>query len=300
MNVIHIGSWKTATTTVQALCRKNTDKLKLNGYSFIDQRSKDHQQKFQPKFRQAIKKIQKFGDQADIAESIDLFDQLHKQHDQRYFFHSWEGLLGHPFNSSSSQMFHPEATAYWLKKLSMVKEIRVVLTIRRQIELVEAMYAQEVRKGRVSYGIDKFINEKIPEDLSWSKVITPLIESLGEENVKIVPYEWMERSKKLFLDSVFQGVMNAQEINTDLHSNPSYSHVAVEISRLANLYLESKDVLKMEKFLSENFSNITHRRSQFLTSDLEKKIYERCSSNDQAILEKLSSDISLKELGYFR
>jgi len=299
MNIIHIGSWKTATTTIQTLCRKNVSKLEENGYGFIDQRSKAHGQEFQPKFRRAIRDIQSSGGNADIGDSIRVFKELYDNKKFDCFFHSWEGMLGHPFNSSRKQMYHPNATSHWLEKLNDETELKVVVTIRKQSELVEAMYAQEVRKGRVSSGIDKFINEKLPEDMSWASVIKPVVDKLGEEKVRVVPYEWTKKGDNSFLKSVFEGVVDIEKINTELHSNPSYSHIAVEISRLANLYLDGEDISKLEKFLADSFSNLTHRRSNFLTSELVEEVKRRCSSKDEVFFKDFFPDLELKKLGYY-
>ena len=299
MNVIHIGSWKTATTTVQTYCRKNLKVLARNNICFIDQRSSAHSEGFQPQFRAAIRKIQKSGAEAEALESIKLFEYLHDPENGERFYHSWEGMLGHPFNSSSKQMYHPNATAKWLGLLSGRKDIQVVLTIRRQCDLVEAMYAQEVRKGRTSVGIDKFVCEHLPKDMSWAAVIQPLIDVLGKDRVRVIPYEWVGLSGNRFFNSVFEGVVPFSELNGKIHSNPSYSHLAVEISRLANLYITKKEVSKLEKFLAENFSNVTHRRAQFISRNLKQEIAEKFVRKDVEFFEREYSDLNLEGLGYF-
>ena len=300
MIYVHLGSWKTATTTVQQLLRQGEKPLRRQSAFFVDQRSESHLSDFQPKFRRAIKAIQ--GRSRDVTARIDdaanVFLSLSRDGSRGTAVHSWEGLLGHPLKSSKDVMYHAEATAEWFEPIVRRADVRFVLTIRKQEDLVEAMYGQEVRKGRANYGIDRFLWEWLPKDLSWERVITPFASRFGKDRIRVVPFESIRSGPRKFVQAVLGDAVNASALGEPAHSNPSFSHVAVEIARAAVPFLEPADIAKLEKFLQDNFSNLTHRRSEFLTPTLRRLVQERYGDSNRSIFREHMPDYDPVSLGY--
>lgn len=301
MIIAHIGSWKTGTTAIQYMLRSSKSALKKQEFAFADQNSEFHERNFRPAYRKAIKHIQNGGDvnHSVVHKSVELFHQFSNILGENNVIHSWEPFLGHPFNSSKDCMYHSEATAKWFSLASKHSKISVSISIRNQPDFVEAMYAQEIRKGRCNFGIHRFINEVVPRDLSWDNVVNPF-EALGDEiNLNVIPYEMMKDNCDKFLDAVFFDSLDHKLFKSIEIKNPSYSHLAVEISRLISPLLSSKELSLFERFLVENFSNKSHPRAEFLTHQMRREIMLSVQENNKRLFERLIRNVDGASYGYF-
>lgn len=298
MKHIHLGSWKTGTTLIQSILRKNAKLLAADNVAFADQKSEAHVNSFSPHYRTYLKSLLSGReDSTALAKSIAAFDRLTPP-GSRATIHSWEPFLGHPLRSSRQHLYVAEAAARWFEPIVEKEECLFTIYVRKQADFLEAMYAQEVRKARFLKGIDEFLNELCPSDLSWLPVVTPFINRFGTDRVRVIPFETIKTGADAFLDTFFAPLQLPKLSYHIDHSNPSFSHKAIEIARLTYPIIDASEIAKFEQFLVTNYSNLTHPRADFLGSSRRKDIMKSCTQANKLLFEIAKIDGRPSQFGY--
>ncbi|GEN26267.1 hypothetical protein HCU01_42160 [Halomonas cupida] len=253
MIIAHIGSWKTGTTAFQYALRKSKVELERNRIRFVDTREKWFSEEFLPLFRNFVKRYESNRNYAESLEgSIDVFERKVGFEDDLII--SWEAALGNPLNPSRETLYHPEATATWFSALNNIAEVKLSLVIRDQVELIQSMYAQEVRKGRYTGDFSEFLHDKMPLDVSWSRVVAPFFEAGLGDSLRVIPYSVSKGNMQNYFSKISWEKMKFSEIDISERKNRSFSKKAIEMMRRCSPLLEKSEARHFEKFLVENFS----------------------------------------------
>ncbi len=297
--IIHLGSWKSGSTLIQQNLRTNNKQLQKAGVRFIDQGEKQFLE-FLPFYRKAINAIKGNVPQTDeiVTASAEKFWELGNPDKHNAVVHSWEVFLGHPFNTSKNQMYHAEATAAWFERILGQHKPLFVIYLRRQADFIEAMYNQEVSKGRFLGSIEDFLEEFCQRSLSWRPTVEPFVSRFGLDNVKVIPFEVVKRDPEKFVDDFVDLFLNEKLEKKLLHSNPSLSEKATKIALAAYPHLEQNERVLLEKFLRTNFSNKTHGRCDFLGPLRRAYIFESTQEENRRLFEDFIPSFDPTEFGY--
>ncbi|WP_323844034.1 hypothetical protein [Microbulbifer magnicolonia] len=307
MIYIHLGSWKTGTTTIQTVLRRNRVALQKLGYKFVDQRSQEFKD-FAATFNEARKlPLREFdtltsGETAILERSFDEFYNLVRGIENPIF--SWEPFLGHPFSGLSS-MYNSESAALWFSYLARraLDTFKFVLTVRNQFDFIESMYSQEVRKARFLSGFNDFFADKLPNDLGWEAVAKPFSDIFADDSLSVIPFEIVKKNGirnylEVFFRSVGIDLSELSLLDKDLHSNPSFSKVADSIALNVYPFLEKNDRLLLERVLVENFSNKTHKDNSYFTSTQRNMLYSKVARGNALFFQKYCPSYDAQEMGY--
>ena len=120
-------------------------------------------------------------------------------------------------------------------------QIKIIFYLRRQDEIVEAMYRQDIQD--VNYKAFKF-HERYMEDpdtistLNFKKIIDVFSKHFGKENMIIRPFEREQlKDKNVVTDYIdILGIKDTSKLKLNLESNVSFSHEIVEFLRLTKTY----------------------------------------------------------------
>jgi len=165
--VIHIGTQKTGTTALQRFLFFNYSALLKEGIRFIGAGRDKGRRAQHNEFARAIQ------GRTDIAIWARLRDEL-AQSDSQTNLMSAEGFW----------FCDPVALK---QQLPDVKDVRIVVYLRRQDQYLQSLYMQAVRGGRR----DSFATwrEKVPDRGKYLAAIEKWADAFGSESIIIRPYE---------------------------------------------------------------------------------------------------------------
>jgi len=219
---IHIGVHKTGTSTIQNLLSNNRDVLKEQGIIYPGNKSAHHD--MAKEFRtlpleQILKKNSR--SQAYLREIIESPAEKSILSSEVF-----ETLI---FNAGKLREFLPHDL-----------EIKIIVYLRRQDDLLESKYNQRVREPQIR--LEKSFTDYFSSiglynpKLDYYNKLTPWADSFGKENLIIRIYEKDKLRGNLFNDFISViGLENADSIKVpDLAVNTSWSWDIIEFMRICN------------------------------------------------------------------
>lgn len=265
--VIHCGAHKTASSYLQNCLREASLKIEEGNDSKILFRREMNQLSFFEEMKKKKRKCSiaasdELKSVAGDAEKLvitneDFFSALHPD---KFFHRLDEGL---DYVASCFK----DADVYY------------VIYTRNQADYVESLYLQQIHVGR-PLSFWGFLNDKIPENLNWHDV-TKRLSAYGD--VTVIPYEDIKVSGEA---AYYERFLSALDIaNPDVYNafnqvvggrtqNRSYSQKAVDIFFKLHSMLDEDELVKLRKFLQNNFSTNNYPKPHFFDNREREKIKE--------------------------
>jgi len=226
--IVHIGTHKSGSTTIQNFLRENSDYLLDNhGLKFIDLNDYDFLYKLMTAEAPENQIIQHLS--SLLAEGVE------KGIDK--YIVSSEAFSGNPDIYYSNN----EVIVEMLKKsTTLFNSTKIIVFLRRQDEFLQSLYIQKVQQGG-SLKPDQFYQPDSANALDWNLFLEPFKNSFGKNNTHAIPYDRLLFSKhsisQPFLEEV--GIdTSSEKIIPEKTENVSLSESALKIAMLANPSLD--------------------------------------------------------------
>ncbi|WP_261845148.1 hypothetical protein [Aliamphritea ceti] len=274
---IHLGSHKSASTTLQKNLRMNTGVLSESYNLFYNAGQEIHTTALGVHFR----KLSKFQlmDKSDYLESIGEAKKAVKEMIEhaagKNILVSWEGFLGHSALDKYGGIYtHAERVADSLRRIFSENELRFLLVVRRQDSFIESCYLQQIKENR-SLSFHEFTDGINIDSLSWLDFFLEFYKLFGN-NVALCPFEYIKGSgAKGFIEYCMSSLMdtdfNASEFSISEKANASFSEEGVDISRSLLPQVSKGRRAEINKILFAEFSSRTGTKAKFF-SEFEKKL----------------------------
>lgn len=165
--VLHIGSQKTGTTTLQGFLKTQTDALAQEGFHFLNAGRTNIA-------HNSIIQLIRKGDGQKIAEEI------------------LAEIAAHPNKTciiSSEMFFRKDMAQYFAKVLpaALRLQTKVVVYIRRQDKYAESMYKQRVKNGRYQGTPVEYATSVV--NLHYGQTLAHFASAFGARNLVVRPFE---------------------------------------------------------------------------------------------------------------
>ncbi|TRD22433.1 hypothetical protein [Palleronia caenipelagi] len=219
--IIHIGSQKTGSTSIQTFLTQVEDKLAAKGINYVSaargpaahnklayKRDTDN---FPRLMRRLVREVQGAPDQTHIISAEMLFS---------------------PRMASSLTEFLPA---------DLREETRIVGYIRRQDKFLEAMYKQVSKTGRFR-GTPADYRRKRQNALNYSATFDAYANGFGRENVVVLPYEPKSFPNKNVLFHVAPYLELGEIDPADLPEKFSNITLSREVSELLGVIANHTDI----------------------------------------------------------
>ncbi len=279
--IVHIGYHKTGTTFLQQHVFPN-----MEGMQYYD-------------YHTCVKLFKGIYIGTSLEFNEDEFAAMDKSVNALY---SQERLVG----DMGTGLYNYEI-ANRLKRIGVNK---IIITIRRQAEMVESIYRQRINQGGVLRP-EKFIKDS--DYFRWSYLdYTPLIqhyvELFGIENVLIIPQEEMRADMDLVLNKL-ASFCHAGKINytDDKRSNVSLSYWSIKLLRIINHF--TYNYYRRNNLISNKISTLRFRgilqktldkyiflkffkRRKFYSDSFKKEVFERYKSKNKSLDDTYNLNLS--------
>jgi len=219
--IIHIGSQKTGSTSIQTFLTQHPEKMAEAGLSYVKAgRGPAAHNKLA--FKRDTEQFPKIMNRV-VAEVENNPDKTHVI--------SAEMLFTTRMARSLTEYLPDDLRA----------ETRIIAYIRRQDKFLEAMYKQVVKTGRFK-GTAQAYAQKREAALMYSRILGAYAEGFGTENVMVLPYERPQfREGDVILDMCAHlGMTNVTR--DDLPEKFSNITLSREVSEMLGLISNSTDI----------------------------------------------------------
>lgn len=130
-----------------------------------------------------------------------------------------------------------EAVRAFCAEVSKWFDLRVVIYLRRQDNVIMASYNQQIKAGPQKRRIDQIYLAQV-ERFDYMKIMAPWVESVGAENVIVRPYErkqfYADDIRRDFMHGVFGIELDDRFQLSNDNANPRLSLGAGEYKRMVN------------------------------------------------------------------
>lgn len=165
--ILHIGSQKTGTTTLQGFLKTQTEPLAGAGLHFVQSGRTNIA-------HNSIIQLIRKGQGEAVAE--DILAEISQHRDKTCFI-------------SSEMFFRPDIARYFAKHLPAALRIKskVIVYLRRQDKYAEAMYKQRVKNGRYQGTPEEYASGLA--HLDYGKILSHFGSTFGTRNLIVRPFE---------------------------------------------------------------------------------------------------------------
>lgn len=259
---LHIGTLKTGTTSLQSFLTRNRENLLKNGCLYPKSGAgKSDQHRF---FFQTI--ASKRPDNLCTDKRIEEWENLEKEvalHQPKHVVISAEGICS--FDADEVKLLR----SYLSRFLSRV-DIKIIIYLRRQDNLLVSLYAQRVKAGRYWGSLKDFYEEGILSPnayihgdsfirdfkFDYYELLKPWAEIFGKDNIIVRSYD---KEKKRLIDSFLEAIGCDEKGDLeylDFNKNQTISGKKLKIIRLFNYIARgilSKSLDECEKLYIRRF-----------------------------------------------
>lgn len=222
---IHIGTHKTGTTTIQhALRNADVSVCSQEGWNYL------HRLKFLKDFMRS----HDYSPALVRGFSNELNEKIKGLGKSSVKIISSEALSG----SSTSGYMNSGVVAKMLRDATRQFDVKIIVYLRRQDEMVESMYTQMIHAGEAIH-FGEFIS-RLEKGVSYDyyRILQDWISCFEKENLIVRSYS-LASQHGLLQD--FEEITGSTGIarSTTQRKNPGYSFKAIQIARRANSILDS-------------------------------------------------------------
>lgn len=286
--IFHIGAHRTATTFLQRVLTRDSEKLKSIGIQFA-RMPRD----VSPKVN-ALSELAS-GFEVAIEDAAEAFVHSFKNTPGTVLL-SWEAMLGaDPF--STGQLYGQRGP--YLELLERIQsqlgcDFSVSLSIRRQDQLIRSWYAQRVKTGYAAEP-EEYLTGIDFSSLDWHGPIEDLRGVV--RRLHVAPYELLAHDPERFVLDLFRDepdMVNALNLRI-APQNPSYSEAALNVALFANQHfpMEQETRYAFRAMLLKNMGN--GAPAKILSDHQIQTLQQHYAGKNRHLIELIGSSREIEE-----
>lgn len=184
---LHIGTHKTATTTIQKSIRKNKrELLETDGIKWVEFRD----------FSRLAELTRTDVTDTNLEEDLQIYLEESLKGHSGSILASHEGLSGSP----GKYYANSRVIASILNKALSRYTVEIILMVRRQDEFLQSYFTQLIHSGKSNTTIQEFYQDQDLSNLNWMNFVAPYEEAFGKEHIHVFPFDRVLFEKTTPLD----------------------------------------------------------------------------------------------------
>jgi hypothetical protein len=281
---VHIGTHKTASTTIQHALKNAVDAQVNEGWHYVH-----FSELLKPELSARMISAESPDDQVtqSIRENLALRMTANSKGDSaQRFVLSWEGFSGNARNAYRNS----NALATMLRTATEIHTVRIIVYLRRQDDFVQSMYTQTIHEGGTQ-SFSEFLKDFNGFGfLNYQSLLGNYEREFGKENMVVRSYH-AAASRGMVRD--FGEVIQSKylrEYQQEKRRNPSYSRAALEIAKLANHQLNAEQKKALRHVLQNSSPREPSDSFNFFNAEQRSQYLEQCAASNQAVAKRYFAD----------
>lgn len=274
---IHIGTWKTGSSTIQYHLKHNIPKLKEEGIIYLasDQKIVEDYKVI----REAQEVDQQFI-QGSRAKLKYILETKQKTNEQHRILTSSESFSGNPFEGFKNVHIVAQTLKQITKDLNL--DIYIIVYLRRQDDFIESMYTQSIHLG-ASHSFEEFLAHFDVTSFNWEYLLQSYADNFGKDKLIVRRYHKQFLPEENSLLQSFGKIIDSKflENYTSTNSrNRGLSRDALEISRITNKYFDNDTQYQLRNIFQEVNSKEPFEKYAFFNGHERTKYLSRYSASN--------------------
>jgi hypothetical protein len=235
---LHIGTHKTGTTSIQHALRQFSERAPIGeALQYIVT---------PPLEIRRIMLSQQYDENLVASISSHIQQEVLRTSDSYNFVISNEAFSGR----GTDGYLNSNAVAEMLREATINFDTKVVIYLRRQDDMVESMYAQQIHEGG-SLGFEEYLSQLDPGlSFDYGRILQDWVRCFTTQNLIVRSYQ--QANAKGLIEDFSEAIETPALRHTrPERKNPSYSHNAIRIARIANEMLDPASRRKLRRGLQE-------------------------------------------------
>ena len=266
---IHIGTHKTGTTTIQhALQVSSVFYGRREGWDYLPI----------PLAARNLMNAQIYDEKIVREFSKDLRKLIKKSNNSLTKIISSEALSG----TSSNGYLNSSVVAMMLRDITKTYDTKIIVYLRRQDEIVESMYTQEIHEGN-SLSFEEYFSKLTPGlSFNYSRFIKDWVSCFGENNIIVRSYH--SAAKRGLLKDFGEIIGSTGILNSSSErKNPGYSYNAIKIAQLVNTILDDPLKENLRHALQKTMAKQKSETYAYLSKDNRNKFLNMYKDTNQEL-----------------
>lgn len=278
---VHIGTYKTATSSIQYALRRSTDQLARVGARYADSGLNEGLSKHLALYDHII----------DMPANQHRRDE-HAEHDYLADLRQELGTPGlrHLIVSEEELSYPDPAVAQFFAQLQDVATVDVVMVVREQARFLESLYLQFLKEPpRQVFGtFDEWLGKSDAMARGdFHGLLRPWVDHLGRDHVKVVDFDELRRGNAITAFARLVGIPTDLDMPLQ-RINPSVSPAGGEAIRRLAAVESSWPRMATARLLREHEGD---DRTTLLTDDRVERIRAKFADSNRRLAEQFGVDL---------
>lgn len=261
---IHIGTWKTGSSTIQFNLHSAKKQLQDEGLFYL---SKGDKMVVDDGVIRGFEKLEEEYIRESRYKLKRILEEKLKKNPSMRFIASAEEFSGDPFKAFSNSDWVAKNLFEITKDLNL--DIKIIVYLRRQDEFVESMYTQSIHLG-ASHSFEEFLSKYTPGAFDWYRLIDSYAQIFGKANIIVRRYhkEFLPENDSLIHQ--MGDILQSKTLKNFVGTNPrnrGLTRDALEITRITNKYLNKDDQYLLRNIFQETNAKMPFESYAFFSDD---------------------------------
>lgn len=285
---IHIGTWKTGSSTIQYNLEKNKAALRDEGFIYL---SKKEKMVINDGIIRNFTKPEKDYIEKSREKLSGLLNKYRTKNPDSRFIASAEEFSGNPFEGFKNAEQVADNIFQITEGFDL--DIKIIVYLRRQDDFFESLYTQSIHLGE-HHSFDKFLDKFNASHFNWFTLIKAYEKYFGKSNIRIRRYHQAYLPDKNSLLQDFGKVIGCNlfsDYGMTVSKNKGLTRDALEITRLTNQHLDEEGRYQLRNIFQMINSKKPYEKYAYFTADERNDFLNRYEhSNAKLAVEYLDDE----------
>lgn len=278
---IHIGTWKTGSSTIQYNLHRLKNDLETEGFYYL---CKENKMVINDGAIRNFTEIEEDYIRQSREKFGKILEEKRKQGDP-IFISSAEEFSGNPFDGFKNVRAVAQNLFEVTKDFEL--DIYIIVYLRRQDDFFESLYQQSIRLGQ-SHSFHEFSEIYDASDFNWYELLQAYAGIFGKDKMIVRRYhrKFLPEENSLVQDF---GQVIGSEVAANFEStqsrNKGFSRDTLEITRIMNKYFEGEERFQLRKIYDRVNAKLPFENYSFFT-DSERALFLKKYEESNRVIAK--------------
>lgn len=286
---IHIGTWKTGSSTIQHNLYSERKKLRKEGFYYLSKKNEITVPGW--KIGNFERVEEEFVEKTRVKLS-NIIEKKNAKKENVAFISSDEHFSGDPFRGFKNTGIVAKNIFEITKDLGL--DVYIIVYLRRQDDFFESLYQQSVRLGD-SHSFTEFLTQFDSSHFNWLNLIEAYADLFGKEKMIVRRYHQKYLPKENSLVQDFGKMIGSESLasfQVTTSRNRGFSRDTLEIMRVINRHFEGDEQFELRKIFDQVDSKLPFKNYSFFSdSDRVNFLNRYNDSNRQLAKEYLGEEV---------